>query len=446
MHKLFRRRREKLDTITRSNTLSHHELLLLILLVVKSDHITLSWMSRALFAQDKSTMRQLLLIVCWLSLTRAQSPSDICRNSLDFIASREASQSESNPRVYKLCPGSYRVTQLDYSMIPVRDGMSMIPLRSNLKIQCGENGARENGCFLADGDVLLDGTKSFGVVNNRVDNVVIEGLTFANAGRYAVWINKPGSVTFRDCEFRNMTDLVVPVFLDYFDGNNMGSELRVSFENCIFRDNRFNFTHDYKPHNAALPRDPQIPALVLALGKQNRLTFDRTKFENNDMATNERFGESYLVQTSGQITMKNSCFVGNKVTTAPILRSGKLPFSLENNFGSTPSRCELFAGFSSIAQLDRSVPQCIGSLDATRCEADATRAPTPSPTPASTPRPTPPPTPQSTSGTITDTNFLLFEWKNKRPTKSQSTYSLFGNQYFTLDNGGRRRFLRNLSE
>ena len=329
-------------------------------------------------------MRSLFLFVSWTSLAWAQSPSDPCRNSIDFIASREVFQSDTASRVYKLCSGSYRITDVDYSMLSVNNGQNMVPLRSNLKIQCGDNGARENGCFIADGDILVDGTKNFGIGNERVDNVEIQGLTFSNAGRYAVWVNKPGSITFRDCEFRNMTDLVVPVFLDFFDGNNMASELSVTFENCLFQNNKFNFTHSYKPHNFALPTIPQMPSLVVAPGKQHRLTFDRTKFVDNDMSTNENFGSSYLIQTSGQVSVKNSCFIDNKITTAPILRYGKRPFELENNFGSTPSQCELFAGFSSISQFDRFVPQCIGRLNAARCEADGTAAPTQSPSAAPT--------------------------------------------------------------
>ena len=105
-------------------------------------------------------------------------------------------------RTYKLCPlKSYPIGTLNFDY-EVEFGQKMLPLKANMKIQCGEDGKRSNGCFILGGDVQVDGTDLFGAGRGSLDNVVFEGITFLDVQKYTIWLNRPGRVEFNDCEFR----------------------------------------------------------------------------------------------------------------------------------------------------------------------------------------------------------------------------------------------------
>jgi hypothetical protein len=94
-------------------------------------------------------------------------------------------------------------------------GMDLIYLRPNLHLQCGASGSRLNKCIVDGGDVQMDGTSIFAVPSvDALDNVVITGLTFSAARQSMIWITKPGTVTFRDCEFRVGVGILEAVALE----------------------------------------------------------------------------------------------------------------------------------------------------------------------------------------------------------------------------------------
>jgi hypothetical protein len=104
-------------------------------------------------------------------------------------------------RSYTLCAGTYTIGTLNYDNA-LENGQDMLPLRSNMQIKCGDSGSRENLCIINGGDVQVDGTNLYSVPDGTVDNVILEGLTFTGSMKHMVWINKPGDVLFKDCEFR----------------------------------------------------------------------------------------------------------------------------------------------------------------------------------------------------------------------------------------------------
>ena len=167
-------------------------------------------------------------------------------------------------RTYIVCPGSLlNIGKLDTNFNLVGSNQPAVPLRPNMHLKCGDNGKRENYCAFINGDVHLDATKVLGVVDNeRVDNILIEGFVFINSHKYSLWATKPGSIIFRDCEwrvsersvkklaveilclfqshiaiplvvFQEHTASLVPILLDFFDGTN--AQLSVTFENCLFK-------------------------------------------------------------------------------------------------------------------------------------------------------------------------------------------------------------------
>jgi hypothetical protein len=80
-----------------------------------------------------------------------------------------------------------------------------MPLRANMTVRCGDNGARDNLCWLTGGDIHMDGTKVLGIADESLEGVFIEGFSFIGARQHSLWATKPGSISFRDCEWKVST-------------------------------------------------------------------------------------------------------------------------------------------------------------------------------------------------------------------------------------------------
>ena len=81
----------------------------------------------------------------------------------------------------------------------------------------------------------MDGTKVLGIEDETLENIKIEGFTFLEGREHSLLANKPGSITFSDCEFRDFTNSSVPIMLDYYDASNPSEELVTTFFDCDFR-------------------------------------------------------------------------------------------------------------------------------------------------------------------------------------------------------------------
>ncbi len=182
----------------------------------------------------------LVAILCFLllpSTTTAQS----CIDDLNQIYTREALYEDTSfPRVYTICPRHiFDVGNLDFNgnlIQPISGPVNPpIPLRTNMTLKCGDQGLRENRCWIRGGDLHMDGTKVLGISDDTIENVVLEGFVFIGARDHALLANKPGSITFRDCEFREFVQSSVPVMLDYYDASNPSTELVATFVDCDFR-------------------------------------------------------------------------------------------------------------------------------------------------------------------------------------------------------------------
>lgn len=147
-----------------------------------------------------------ILLFCWTmchSWHTALGQTN-CYGNMNTISLREGLLSASDllqVRLYTLCSGTYTIGTLNYDN-ELSNGQDMLPLRSNMHIQCGDTGSRDNLCIINGGDVQADGTNLYSVPDGTVDNVILEGLTFTGSMKHMVWINKPGDVLFKDCEFR----------------------------------------------------------------------------------------------------------------------------------------------------------------------------------------------------------------------------------------------------
>jgi hypothetical protein len=137
--------------------------------------------------------------------TAATDDKDLtsCFTTINGLALQESAADTTVQRIYSLCPNSvYGIGMLNFDNV-VQGGQEPIPLRPNMHVKCGTDGLVEDSCVINGGDVQLDGTSYLTVRDSdRIDNVTIEGVTFVNAFKYMVWLNKPGSVNFINCHFR----------------------------------------------------------------------------------------------------------------------------------------------------------------------------------------------------------------------------------------------------
>jgi hypothetical protein len=143
----------------------------------------------------------LLCVQCINHFVIGQTSS--CISSTNDLEALEAAVTDySVERQYTLCPQTtYSIGRLDfYGTLLTTSGSDMIHLRPNLHIQCGETGESTNNCIISGGSVQLDGT-GFRTNVTSLENVVITGLTFTNTLQSNVWIDRMGSVLFRDCIF-----------------------------------------------------------------------------------------------------------------------------------------------------------------------------------------------------------------------------------------------------
>jgi len=172
-----------------------------------------------------------------LSLVSAQS----CIDNFYEIYEKEALVTDTTfNRLYIICPRRiYEIATLDFNG-NIREPQSSgvfppLPLRSNITIRCGDQGSREDLCWLTGGDLHMDGTNVLGLAEETIENVSIEGFVFIGARKHSLWAAKPGSIFFRDCEWKDFVNSQVPIMLDYYDVLNPSKKLVTTFSDCEFR-------------------------------------------------------------------------------------------------------------------------------------------------------------------------------------------------------------------
>eukprot|EP00533_Pseudo-nitzschia_delicatissima_P013294 CAMPEP_0197273082 /NCGR_PEP_ID=MMETSP1432-20130617/10780_1 /TAXON_ID=44447 /ORGANISM="Pseudo-nitzschia delicatissima, Strain UNC1205" /LENGTH=416 /DNA_ID=CAMNT_0042738713 /DNA_START=56 /DNA_END=1306 /DNA_ORIENTATION=+ len=331
----------------------------------------------------------LVAILCFLllpSTTTAQS----CIDDFNQIYTREALYEDTSfPRVYTICPRHiFDVGNLDFNgnlIQPISGPVNPpIPLRANMTLKCGDQGLRENRCWIRGGDLHVDGTKVLGISDDTIENVVLEGFVFIGARDHALLANKPGSITFRDCEFREFVQSSVPIMLDYYDASNPSTELVATFVDCDFRDNRYFGMSSQS-------------ALIYGNSNQNRIEIDSVIFQNNDMIWNNTKPDthSYIVESLGPVNMRKTCFIDNLVGASDVVVFGST-FNNELNFAknSSGSLCPFLSVFDTTAQFQTFTPTCVDT-STTECDRFVTPSPTASPSASPTISPAPSSAPTS---------------------------------------------------
>lgn len=89
---------------------------------------------------------------------------------------------------------------------------------------------------------------------------------------------------------------------------------------------------------------------------------------------------SFLIETTGPLTVVGSCFENNQVGVAPIVTYGQQSFLVDNyNDNSNGGLCALASHYDTATNYDNNSPRC-ASFDAVRCLARGTAMPTSAPT------------------------------------------------------------------
>jgi hypothetical protein len=170
---------------------------------------------------------------------------------------------------------------------------------------------------------------------------------------------------------QDITDAYAPLYFDYYNPDNFNSYLDIAFVGCSFNNNIYF-------------GDGAYPAIIIANGDQNRLTIERSDFENNDYVfNNTQFAKnSYLIEASGELRLQLNCFVNNTVGVSPAAAFGALTSSA-SNFGDAVSNgdtCAFLSRFETLQQFQDTTPNCNAYEVTDRCQSSNTNSPSLPPT------------------------------------------------------------------
>ena len=145
-----------------------------------------------------------------------------CIGSLDVLRSQEQLVvDDSTSRTYILCPNTeFEVAEVLLKGQAYSDGQSPILVgKSNLRIQCGEDGSSDNNCILTGGVYQLGFFRisstefaDFEAASQEpIVNASIHGLTFKSAKTFNILAEGEGDLTIVGCVFEENQNLS-PIF------------------------------------------------------------------------------------------------------------------------------------------------------------------------------------------------------------------------------------------
>jgi hypothetical protein len=218
-------------------------------------------------------------------------------------------QDTSIRRKYWLCPDTeFNMGYLNANG-EIVDGQSYIMLRPNVIYQCGLDGSRSNSCTLRGGDFAV--TSFYGVfdgIQETVENVVIQGLTFVEQHLFGAVLEAAGDIKFIDCAFTNQEN-VAPVLIQWNGEGPVESPDR----NLRSTGASTGFQNFYKRRVLTLPTLADAPAMEMGNEKSrdlqealgHKVTFQETVFKDN--RANNEFGLPGIIEN----TYRSELFIDN---------------------------------------------------------------------------------------------------------------------------------------
>mmetsp|Transcript_20998 Transcript_20998/g.30254 ORF Transcript_20998/g.30254 Transcript_20998/m.30254 type:complete len:630 (+) Transcript_20998:39-1928(+) len=359
-----------------------------------------------------------------------------CITDLETILSAEGQLEQrqiAESRTYILCPNTIFETGFGTEDGNIADGQYPLVVRSNARVLCGEDGKSENNCIITIGQFAIF-LNTYDFFNDlSMDNVLIQGLTIQdmqfNGDVPIVILANKGSITFRDFVYKSNS--AAPSFVvvqNELDALLSGGRRRRNSVNLNFNTQKTNSLSPFYlegPGNRRLqnfPRcDLETPAeslffftiedslfegnqnvpgsdafrgaffdggsIIQGSGEAIQTYFKRNIWRNNIFpGENNYFGLSMLHQSCSPIIIEDNCFEGNTWSGGVFFTYGNFA-TTTNNYIDAPvadSECDFIARYDPVEGDPFRVGSCLGTFDATSCQA---RAPTPAPTPPPTPGP-----------------------------------------------------------
>lgn len=186
-----------------------------------STHNTLTTFTMKTGTKGPSALLLILFVSALFPLPGAGSfmgsGSGVCIDSLDFVRTNEQTVIDENAfRTYILCPNTeYNLAEVLHQGEAHSEGQSPLLIsKSNVRIQCGEDGSSSNNCILTGGIYQLGFFRvaSGGAPNDiSISNAFVQGLTFKSSGTFNIMVENRGELTVTDCVFRNNQN-ISPIF------------------------------------------------------------------------------------------------------------------------------------------------------------------------------------------------------------------------------------------
>lgn len=186
-----------------------------------STHNTLTTFTMKTGTKRPSTLLLILFVSALFPLLGAGtvlgSGAGVCIDSLDVVRTNEQIVIDENAfRTYILCPNTeYNLAEVLHQGEAHSEGQSPLLIsKSNVRIQCGEDGSSSNNCILTGGIYQLGFFRvaSDGARNDvSITNAFVQGLTFKSSGTFNIMVENRGELTITDCVFRNNQN-ISPIF------------------------------------------------------------------------------------------------------------------------------------------------------------------------------------------------------------------------------------------
>ncbi|CAB9517547.1 expressed unknown protein [Seminavis robusta] len=269
-----------------------------------------------------------------------------CVGYLDDIYFSEFDVIDSSlPRTYLLCSDTvFRVgSRHEVDGTPIGGSYPIVLGRSNVRVLCGVDGKVENGCSVVNGVVQVAHFDEFQTGGLPIFKSLVSGVTFSGASAINALVSGAGDVTFRDCIFKdnsNVGNVYVQVLPPSISGRRslrsaiqsvtMASDdnrrlsrtesvdpdtLVARFDGCVFVNNTIGTSTN--------PISGLITNKEATLEMSNTMIIDTVNHASHDYMGYYEVG--YLVGNfNGDVNLDNNCFYDNHVTIAPVINQGRL--------------------------------------------------------------------------------------------------------------------------
>lgn len=332
------------------------------------------------------------------------APTLDCINSLSYLEEQLTRRIDPNiRRTYKLCSNTiFSVGDLKDNGACCKDGQSPIYPRSNVKIQCGDDGSSKNNCFVRGGKYQLLALDLYSG-EDHITNFEMQGVTFESAEMAGLLLVQSGVMQFTDCLFMNHKNHGVvqlfyyPPLAERINGieeetraNIFGSSRKlalytgidrrvlrlrenvrrrkleqqdedkprqrqvVNFVDCVFKNNAQGEISSTVTQRGIVSVDSDYNDVIV-----ERCIFRDNAFEVEPQGYAISMRKRGYYEVASTLKIQDSCFYANKfVGNAPVEIVGEVEVIQQNNTGDESRSDQLSCRFLAHILRDGEKPRC----------------------------------------------------------------------------------------